>query len=147
MIATRKLFPTVSLLFVIGFSLFASPQSVQAACSPQNIIYVSPSGSNTDGCTWATAFTALQSALAIANSGDQIWVAAGTYYPDEGTGQTNNARASTFQMKSGVAVYGGFAGGETLLSQRNSDPATNNTILSGISMAHPGTTAGMPIGW
>ena len=49
---------------------------------------------------------------------------AGTYKPTTGTDRT-----ATFQLKNGVAVYGGFAGTETLRSQRN--PATNVTILSG----------------
>src|SRR5689334_24327169 len=35
----------------------------------------------------------------------------------------------SFSLKSGVAIYGGFAGTETQLSQRN--PATNVTVLSG----------------
>ena len=55
----------------------------------------------------------------------EIWVAAGTYRP-AGLG---GDRGATFQLLNGVAVYGGFAGGEILLSQR--DPQANETILSG----------------
>ena len=80
-------------------------------------------GSNT-GTNWINAYTNLQTALAGANSGDQIWVASGTYKPTTGTN-----RNATFQMREGVDVYGGFSGAETNLSQRN--PATNVTILSG----------------
>ena len=58
-----------------------------------------------------------------------MWVAAGVYYPDEGAGATNNSQSSTFVLESGVAIYGGFAGTETALSQR--DVAANVTILSG----------------
>jgi hypothetical protein len=54
----------------------------------------------------------------------QIWVAAGTYTPGA-------ARTDTFQLVNDVAIYGGFAGGETLLSDRDPDPATNGTVLSG----------------
>lgn len=39
---------------------------------------------NDDGTDWANAFTDLQSALAVATPGDQVWVAAGTYRPTEG---------------------------------------------------------------
>ena len=48
----------------------------------------------------------------------------GRYKPTTGTDRT-----ATFQLKNGVAVYGGFAGTETARDQRN--PATNVTILSG----------------
>src|SRR5262249_50835009 len=36
-----------------------------------------------------------------------------------------------FNLERRVAVYGGFAGTETHRNQRNSDPITNGTILSG----------------
>ncbi len=44
------------------------------------IIYVKSSGTG-GGTTWATAYTDLQLALSVAKSGDEIWVAAGTYFP------------------------------------------------------------------
>jgi predicted outer membrane repeat protein len=69
----------------------------------------------------------LQSALAAAASGKEIWVAAGTYKPG-----ASGVRTATFQMKDGVAIYGGFAGDEPETfdpSQR--DFVTNETILSG----------------
>ena len=40
-----------------------------------------------NGCTtWVDACPDLQTALGLADSGDQIWVAAGTYKPDSGDG-------------------------------------------------------------
>ncbi|MHB1134208.1 MAG: beta strand repeat-containing protein [Chloroflexota bacterium] len=85
-------------------------------------------GSN-NGSSWANAFTELSAALAVANPGTgttEIWVANGTYKP------TNTAdRNAAFTLKNNIKVYGGFAGGETELGQRNTDPATNGTVLSG----------------
>jgi len=79
-----------------------------------------------DGLSWSTAKKYLQSALAIASAGDVIFVAEGTYYPDEGAGQTNNDNTSTFQMIEGVDIYGGYpTGGGTR------DPETYVTILDG----------------
>jgi hypothetical protein len=85
----------------------------------------SRSGKSQDGKTWATAFSDLQAALSIAQSNTEIWVAAGVYKPDRGTG----ARTASFHLKNGVRLLGGFAGTETSSDQR--DPNSNETILSG----------------
>ncbi|MHC4572904.1 MAG: hypothetical protein ACYS76_02035 [Planctomycetota bacterium] len=91
---------------------------------------VSASGSN-NGTSWANAYLYLQDALAMAGGGDDIWVAAGTYYPDANTAVPggSNDRTATFQLIDGVAIYGGFAGSETSLEERYW--MTNETILSG----------------
>lgn len=80
-----------------------------------------------NGTSWANAFRgtlALQAALAVASPGDEIWVAHGTYR----TGSVG-ARTVSFQLASGVAIFGGFTGAEDQLNQR--DPINNPTILSG----------------
>ncbi len=91
----------------------------QAASGP--LCYVNDdAGGMNNGGSWADAYTDLQSALADANCAE-IWVAAGVYKPGAN-------RSDTFMLQNGVAVYGGFAGTESLLSERNW--TTNPTILS-----------------
>jgi hypothetical protein len=110
-------------LFALIFVLVLALTPLQSAHAV-GVRYAKPAVSGTGDClSWANACT-LQTALTGAAFGDEIWVAAGTHKPTAGTDQN-----ATFQLKSGVAVYGGFAGTETALSQRN--PATNATILSG----------------
>ena len=82
-----------------------------------------------DGSSWENALDNLGAALLMAEmikqdhaSYPEIWVAAGTYYGD---GTSTNA----FIMAEGVNVYGGFAGTETSLEQRNYE--ANVTILDG----------------
>lgn len=83
------------------------------------VYYVSPSGNNTnDGISWATATASLNAAQKLAVSGDQIWIAQGTYTVD-----------TAMTMISGVDVYGGFVGTETELSARSTDATL--TILQG----------------
>lgn len=56
-------------------------------------------------------------------------MAKGLYFPDQSFLDDTNSRSATFALKNGVAIYGGFAGSETQLAQRN--VAANRTILSG----------------
>jgi predicted outer membrane repeat protein len=79
-----------------------------------------------DGSSWADAYSNLQSALLVARSGDEIWVADGTYYPTSGTD-----RAATFTLINGVVILGGFDGTETLHTQRAPNTKGHTAILSG----------------
>ncbi|MGD2111122.1 MAG: choice-of-anchor Q domain-containing protein [Phycisphaerae bacterium] len=89
-----------------------------SACLPvtADVIYIDAAakGANT-GITWANAHPTLAGAIASAQAGDELWVAAGTYGPIE--------------LKSGVRVYGGFAGTETAAA--SADPETNKTYIDG----------------
>ncbi len=106
-------------------------------------LYVSqlaPAGG--DGRSWATAFKELRDALDLAgaaavdtipgttdpdrsNDVSEIWVAEGTYTPHA------SDRTASFVLVDGISLYGGFAGFEGTLEQRNPDPLTNYCVLSG----------------
>ena len=68
-----------------------------------------------DGSSWETAFNYLQDALdvTVSGRGEQVWIAQGTYYPDDGTNVTEGDRLASFIIKDQVALYGGFIGIET----------------------------------
>lgn len=96
---------------------------------PQTVRYVKSNATGlNNGTSWSNAYTSLETAISNSSSGDQIWVASGTYKPTTQIGGTG-ARYAAFRMKDGVGLYGGFSGNETLLEQR--DFNTNETILSG----------------
>jgi len=108
---------TAGLLLTVGLiTVLARPVSADTT-----ILYAKPGGEVTGSCeNWADACD-LQYALTSAISGTEIWAAHGVYTP-------GLDMASTFQLKSGVALYGGFAMTETLRNQRNWQ--VNLTVLS-----------------
>jgi predicted outer membrane repeat protein len=98
-----------------------------------DIHYVTVTGDDTkDGLSWANAQKNLQAALDAVSPGDQIWVAKGTYKPTSDYGLGGD-RFKHFEMKREVAIYGGFFGNETDISQRANYGygETNEAILSG----------------
>ncbi len=76
-----------------------------------------------DGTSWTDAYTDLHDGLAAADSLDEVWVAAGSHFPHPTT------RSVSYVIPNGVSIYGGFVGGETMLSER--DWVTNVTRLNG----------------
>jgi hypothetical protein len=107
-----------------GSGIMNAGLAAAAVSPPLAILHASPAATGSGNCdSWANACT-LQTALATAASGAEIWVMEGTHRPS-----ATGSRAATFQLKNGVAVYGGFAGTETARSQRNF--ATHVTNLSG----------------
>jgi hypothetical protein len=85
--------------------------------------FVSP-GMTGKGLSWEDASGDLAAVLFAANYGDEVWVAAGTYYASY-----DNDRTRAFIVSKGVKVLGGFTGTETSADQRN--PQNNKVILSG----------------
>jgi len=122
-------------------ALLLSTAALALAISPATqavVRFVDPSspGPFHNGTSWTQAHTTLNAALSVAASGDEIWVANGTHLPT-----TTTDRNISFEIPSGVKVFGGFAGfgtNESLLSQR--DILANRTILSG-NIGSVGTNA------
>ncbi len=74
---------------------------------PPRVLYVRPGAPDGgDGSSWAGAFNAITAALRIGSASDEVWVAAGTY------------RESIWLVE-GLALYGGFTGGEQIREERN----------------------------
>ncbi|QPR69777.1 InlB B-repeat-containing protein [Lysinibacillus macroides] len=102
----------------------------QTTTADSAVIYVKQ-GTSGNGTSWTNAFGDLQSALEEASTkltAVEIWLAQGTYTPTKEVGATG-ARYATFQMQNNVAIYGGFNGTETTVTER--DWKNHKTILSG----------------
>ncbi len=123
---------TVTLVALPVNTVMGSPSAATLTIQDDDAgaIYVNSvaSGSN-NGTSWTHAYTSLQSALDDSGTGDEIWVASGTYTPTTLSG--TNARTATFQMENGVAIYGGFdpSVGNDEFAER--DWENNVTVLSG----------------
>lgn len=121
---SRVLLRAVALLVLLAMLILLAGPATSQVAHAGGLIYIVPGGAGAqDGSSWANAKD-LTAALTTATSGDDLWVKAGTYTPS-----TGGDRTASFTLKSGVAVYGGFAGTETQRDERNWH--TNITILSG----------------
>jgi hypothetical protein len=94
---------------------------------PINVVYVNIANAaapTQNGNSWATAYGDLGVALTGISAGSEVWVAQGVYKPTATT-----SRTISFNVPSGIKMYGGFLGTETSLNQRNF--SANETLLSG----------------
>ena len=105
-------------------------------CPSVLYVDVTQTGLTPDGLSWATAFPVLQDAIDIATicagGPTQIWVADGTYYPTEihdVDQDGDEVREKAFYINKVMKIYGGFAGDEMSVEQR--DIKVHQTILSG----------------
>jgi len=120
----QKLF--YSLVFAISFSKISQAQIILRV-DAGNV------SKTADGSSWSNAFSDLQSALKAASDdishGQKVdvWVAQGTYYPS--AKENADDREATFNIPSGVSLYGGFHSGDDESSKRSLD--ASKTILSG----------------
>ncbi|GAB3505100.1 3-coathanger stack domain-containing protein [Emticicia fontis] len=112
-----------SCTFIVPFSYIRAPTRR----------YVKTTATGTgDGSSWANASSDIQAMINASSVNDSVWVATGIYKPlADASGNTSpsNIRNKIWYMKSGVKLFGGFAGTETSFTQR--DFKTNKTIFSG----------------
>ena len=105
----RKLYPTycrfITTLLLLGCSIALSAQGKTYHVKVDSEITTS----SNDGLSWENAIT-LTEALNLAKAGDEIWVKG---YEDI-TGHIYKTPKGGFVLPSGVAMYGGFAGDETI---------------------------------
>jgi gliding motility-associated-like protein len=98
--------------------------------------YVKPVASGTkDGLSWQNASDDLQLMINNSIAFDSVFVAAGIYQPNRKPDDLNvitiKDQLNSFLLKEDVMVYGGFAGTETRLVDRDLTQTANKSILSG----------------
>lgn len=119
----------VALLASVPLSIIATPSTCAAILRVQAGV----TNQTPDGLSWTNAFPGVIEALAVAQAGDEIWVAAGTY-------------PGGFTLAGGIALYGGFAGNEEARGQRDFnlnlsrlDGARRTNVIAVASGAGPET--------
>ncbi|WP_343531287.1 choice-of-anchor Q domain-containing protein [Pedobacter sp.] len=123
-------------------------QSFDVLPDANHVVYVNAAATGTGaGNSWANAVTSLADVLQWARTkynADatvfdatplKIYVAKGTYKPTYHAADANftadGGRDNAFMLVKNVELYGGFAGTESSLSERNLKLVANRTILSG----------------
>jgi len=85
---------------------------------PGRVIYIRTDGNDSSsGLSWGSAKKTLSGAIQTAQTGDEIWIAKGTY------------SEQNLNITVGVSIYGGFVGNETDRNQAN--PGLNVTAFDG----------------
>ena len=122
----------VALAAALALAAVGSWPEGEALALAQGTIYVDvdATGGANDGSSWEDAYTTLQPALDEAVAGDEIWVAEGTYKPTYEF-IPGDPRSATFQLKNGVALYGGFDPSMGDVGWEDRDWVNNVAILSG----------------
>jgi hypothetical protein len=137
MISRSNYFPFLILLknvkakYVLSKTILIFLFLSQSFLAMATVRYVKPIASGDEtGSSWENASDSLQVMMDDASAGDTIWVAAGTYYPTSSPDDiSTDPRDKAFHLSKNIKIYGGFAGTETMLSER--DWKINETILSG----------------
>lgn len=111
------------------------PEGLAGPNCDQCVVFVDLDKSDAnEGTSWEQAVASVQVGIELAagyaESQDleecQVWVRTGIYHP---TLEEEDPRDASFRLRSRVALYGGFAGGEMALGDRN--VLSNSTVLSG----------------
>ena len=116
----------IKMLSSVGYG--EATEETRVCCWGGDVIHVDAfaDGPAETGVSWDNAYKTLQKALTRARQscGNEIWVARGIYTPTQGSDP-----GISFDMIEGVNLYGGFAGTEDSLNDRNF--LVNRTYLSG----------------
>lgn len=87
-------------------------------CAADTLYVATSAMAGGNGKSWSTAYRSVDAAASAGKSGDEIWVSQGTY----------DIASSGIQITSGLHLYGGFKGTETVREQR--DWYRNRTVLN-----------------
>jgi hypothetical protein len=131
----KKILLTIT---VCALSLYALPVMAQTTYH----VNINSGNDTNDGLKWSTAFENLQAAIDVAQAGDEILIAEGTYYPTKKIADVYGSsghrdtpttdRHRSFMIYTGIKIYGGFPAAATDVTSMNSrNWKRNKTILSG----------------
>jgi len=98
--------------------------SVLSVVESHGVVYVDTDRPGGDGTSWLQAYNSLQTAINSRGTDEEFWVAEGTYRP-----------TSPLWPKARSLIYGGFAGTESALGDRNIS-AHPTIIDGGYSLPH-----------
>ncbi|RYZ99045.1 MAG: hypothetical protein EOP47_17850 [Sphingobacteriaceae bacterium] len=123
----------------IDMGAYESPYNPKTIPNATGIVYVKQNGAgNFTGNSWVNAAPEFADALIAAKNNTtitQIWVAGGTYKPLYSPADNNfgnaDGRNNAFLLVNNVKIYGGFAGTEVLLTDRDLTITINKSTLSG----------------